>query len=107
MTDERDAGGRGGQQQALLLVADNIKRVPATQRSHFENLQLRRLSAPERQPLPVAEQPYAREEQTQHKHQRAKDADDGEAGVGQRGADRREIGGEEGSGGSSSNEQVR
>ena len=81
VADQIDPGGRGGDEEPFLFVADHVKRMASAERADFQHVESRGAAALEHQALPVAEQPDAAEKDGQDQRQRAADA---AAGTGRR-----------------------
>src|SRR6266404_6606706 len=83
VSEQGDAGRRRGEEDSLLLIADNIDGLTLAERSDFEHVEPGRPALSEREPLAVAEEPDATEKKADDQNQRAEDAKNGSAGVGQ------------------------
>ncbi len=83
MSEEIDAGRGGGEEVTFLFVTDDVEGVFAAEGARFNDVQFGSATALNREALPVAKQPDTAEKYAEHQGERADDADDGRASVGQ------------------------
>ncbi len=69
MTQQSDAGRRGGEQHALLLVTDDINSLALSQGLDLEHIQFGAATLLDGEPLPVSKEPDATEKNSDDQNQ--------------------------------------
>jgi hypothetical protein len=93
MGQQINSSGRRRDEEPFLFITDDVKRMTSAQRTRFDHVELRRTSAMDRQPLPIAEQPHAAEENAEHQRQREHDTSERRTDVSQGSVQRDSVGG--------------